>query len=65
MFQFNSSGKIQENSNKIIIALKSKPERGKANREMMEMMEMIAEYFRRINNDDNAYFANANIMTRN
>jgi hypothetical protein len=32
---------------------------------MMEMMEMIAEYFRRINNDDNAYFANANIMTKN
>ena len=62
MFQFNSSGKIQENSNKIIIALKSKPERSKAIR---EMMEMIAEYFRRINNDDNAYFANANIMTKN
>ena len=41
--KFNSSGKIQVNSNEITIALKSKPERGKANR---EMIEKIGEYFR-------------------
>ena len=41
--KFNSSGKIQVNSNEITITLKSKPERGKANR---EMIEKIAEYFR-------------------
>ena len=41
--KFNSSGKIQVNTNEITIALKSKPERGKANR---EMIEKLAEYFR-------------------
>jgi uncharacterized protein len=41
--KFNSSGKIQVDSNEITIALKFKPERGKANR---EMIEKLAEYFR-------------------
>ena len=43
LVKFNSSGNIQANSNEITIALKSKPERGKTNR---EMIEKIAEYFR-------------------
>ena len=41
--KFNSSGKIQVNTNEITIALKYKPERGKANR---KMIKKLAEYFR-------------------
>ncbi|HEY7078856.1 MAG TPA: DUF167 domain-containing protein [Nitrososphaeraceae archaeon] len=40
--KFNSSGKIQVDRNEITIALKSKPERNKANR---ELITKLAEYF--------------------
>jgi uncharacterized protein YggU (UPF0235/DUF167 family) len=40
--KFNSSGKIQIQGNEIIIALKSKPERGKAN---LELIHKLAGYF--------------------
>jgi uncharacterized protein len=40
--KFNSSGKIQHNGNELTISLKSKPERNKANR---ELLEKLADYF--------------------
>ncbi|HEY7079484.1 MAG TPA: DUF167 family protein [Nitrososphaeraceae archaeon] len=40
--KFNSTGKIQVDGNEITIALKSKPERNKANR---ELITKLAEYF--------------------
>jgi uncharacterized protein YggU (UPF0235/DUF167 family) len=40
--KFNSNGKIFVNGNVITIALKSKPERNKANR---ELIAKLAEYF--------------------
>ena len=42
LVKFNSSGKIQVASNEITICLKSKPERGKANK---ELVERLANYF--------------------
>ena len=42
LVKFNSSGKIQVASNEITICLKSKPERGKANK---ELVERLASYF--------------------
>jgi uncharacterized protein (TIGR00251 family) len=41
--KFNSSGKIQVNGEEITVCIKSKPERGKANK---ELVEMLASYFR-------------------
>jgi len=40
--KFNPSGKIKVNGNEITICLKSKPEGGKANK---EMVERLAIYF--------------------
>jgi uncharacterized protein len=40
--KFNSSGKIHVDGNEISISLKSKPERNKANR---ELIERLATYF--------------------
>ena len=40
--KFNSSGKIQIQENEITISLKSKPERGKAN---LELIQKLADYF--------------------
>jgi uncharacterized protein YggU (UPF0235/DUF167 family) len=40
--KFNSSGKILHNGNKLTISLKSKSERNKANR---ELLEKLADYF--------------------
>jgi uncharacterized protein len=40
--KFNSSGKIQIQENEITIFLKSKPERGKANR---ELIQKLADHF--------------------
>ncbi|MGA7897519.1 MAG: DUF167 domain-containing protein [Nitrososphaeraceae archaeon] len=40
--KFNSSGQIQHNGNELTISLKSKPERNKANR---ELLEKLADYF--------------------
>lgn len=40
--KFNLSGKIKVNGNEITICLRSKPERGKANK---EMVERLASYF--------------------
>jgi uncharacterized protein YggU (UPF0235/DUF167 family) len=40
--KFNPSGKIEVNGNEITICLRSKPERGKANK---EMIERLAGYF--------------------
>ena len=40
--KFNPSGKIKVNGNEITICLRSKPERGKANK---EMIERLASYF--------------------
>ena len=40
--KFNSRGKIEVNANEITICLRSKPERGKANK---EMIERLAELF--------------------
>ena len=40
--KFDSSEKIQVDGNEITIALKSKPERNKANR---ELVEKLADYF--------------------
>jgi uncharacterized protein YggU (UPF0235/DUF167 family) len=40
--KFNPSGKIQFNGNEITICLRSKPERGKANK---ELVEGLASYF--------------------
>ncbi len=40
--KFNSSGKIQIQENEITISLKSKPERGKAN---LELIHKLARYF--------------------
>ena len=36
--EFNSSGKIQIQKSEITISIKSKPERGKANRELVEKL---------------------------
>jgi uncharacterized protein len=41
--KFNPSGKIQVNGGEITVCIKSKPERGKANK---ELVEMLASYFR-------------------
>lgn len=41
--KFNSTGKIQVNGQDITICLKSKPVRGKANK---ELVEKLAVYFR-------------------
>jgi uncharacterized protein len=40
--KFNSSGKIQIQENEITISLKSKPQRGKAN---IELVQKLADYF--------------------
>ena len=40
--KFDSSGKIRVDGNEITIALKSKPERNRANR---ELVEKLADYF--------------------
>ena len=40
--KFNSSGKIQIQGNEITVSLKSKPERGKAN---LELIRKLAGYF--------------------
>jgi uncharacterized protein len=40
--KFNSSGKIQIQENEITISLKSRPERGKAN---LELIKKLADYF--------------------
>jgi len=40
--KFNSSGKIQIQGNEITVSLKSKPERGKAN---LELIQKLASYF--------------------
>jgi uncharacterized protein len=40
--KFNSSGKIQIQGNEITVSLKSKPERGKAN---LELVQKLAGYF--------------------
>ncbi|MGB0028635.1 MAG: DUF167 domain-containing protein [Nitrososphaeraceae archaeon] len=40
--KFNSSGKIEHIGNELTISLKSKPERNKANR---ELLEKLADYF--------------------
>jgi len=40
--KFNPSGKIKVNGNEITIYLRSKPERGKANK---ELVERLASYF--------------------
>ena len=40
--KFNPSGKIKVKGNEITICLRSKPERGKANK---EMIERLAHYF--------------------
>ena len=40
--KFNPSGKIEVNGNEITICLRSKPERGKANK---DMIERLACYF--------------------
>ena len=40
--KFDSSGKIQIQGNEITISLKSKPERGKAN---LELIQKLAGYF--------------------
>ena len=40
--KFNPSGKFQVNGNEITICLRSKPERGKANK---ELVERLASYF--------------------
>jgi uncharacterized protein len=40
--KFNSTGKIQDNGQEIIVCVKSKPERGKANK---ELVERLATYF--------------------
>jgi uncharacterized protein len=40
--KFNPSGKIKVNDNEITICLRSKPERGKANK---DMIERLACYF--------------------
>ena len=42
LVKFNSSGKIQVACHEITICLKSKPERGKANK---ELVEKLASYF--------------------
>jgi uncharacterized protein (TIGR00251 family) len=42
LVKFNSSGKIQIQENEITISLKSKPERGKANR---ELIQKLADHF--------------------
>jgi uncharacterized protein (TIGR00251 family) len=39
---FNSSGRIEINGNEIVMAIKSEPKRGKANK---EMVTKIAEFF--------------------
>ena len=39
---FNSSGQILHNGNELTISLKSKPERNKANR---ELLEKLGDYF--------------------
>ena len=38
MVEFNSSGKIQIQKSEITISIKSKPERGKANRELIQKL---------------------------
>lgn len=40
--KFNLSGKIEVNGSEIIICLRSKPEKGKANK---ELIERLASYF--------------------
>jgi uncharacterized protein len=40
--KFNPSGKIQVNGQEITVCVKSKPERGKANK---ELVEKLASYF--------------------
>ena len=42
--KFNPSGKIKVNDNEITICLRSKPERGKANKEMIERLLAILRY---------------------
>ena len=44
--KFNPSGKIKVNDNEITICLRSKPERGKANKEMIERLVAILRYLR-------------------
>lgn len=44
--KFNPSGKIKVNDNEITICLRSKPERGKANKEMIEKLVAILRYLR-------------------
>ena len=44
--KFNPSGKIEVNGNEITICLRSKPERGKANKEMIERLVTILRYLR-------------------
>ena len=39
--KFNPSGKIEVNGNEITICLRSKPERGKANKEMIERLTIL------------------------
>jgi uncharacterized protein (TIGR00251 family) len=45
--KFNRSGKIQVNGDEITVCVKSKRERGKANK---ELIEMLASYFGVSNN---------------
>ena len=42
LVKFNSTGKIQDNGQEITVCVKSKPERGKANK---ELIERLATYF--------------------
>lgn len=44
--KFNPSGKIEVKGNEITICLRSKPERGKANKEMIEKLVAILRYLR-------------------
>ena len=39
--KFNPSGKIEVKGNEITICLRSKPERGKANKEMIERLVQL------------------------
>jgi uncharacterized protein YggU (UPF0235/DUF167 family) len=44
--KFNPSGKIEVKGNEITICLRSKPERGKANKEMIERLVAVLRYLR-------------------
>ncbi|MGA9744563.1 MAG: hypothetical protein WBQ16_08090 [Nitrososphaeraceae archaeon] len=44
--KFNPNGKIEVKGNEITICLRSKPERGKANKEMIERLVAILRYLR-------------------